>query len=165
MRNKEIDRARVANMVSTVEDAAARRQGSMSPSKTSLKRSLPPPSSLAMSNALPDEIPLDCLKTVLPPLVNGPNSVGNDHEVVGRDNKNFVLGKNMHGSSLEITEPDHDDEVTGEKDAYMAGVLARYRKSLTEKTKYHLGAQTLTDFLQRSHLSFVVPRESDNSQF
>lgn len=50
------------------------------------------------------------------------------------------MGRNVHGSCLEITEPEMDDEVTGEKDAYMAGVLARYRKTLVEKTKYHLGA-------------------------
>jgi hypothetical protein len=41
---------------------------------------------------------------------------------------------------LEITEPEMDDEITGEKDAYMASVLSRYRKTLVEKTKYHLGA-------------------------
>jgi len=103
-----------------------------------MKRSLPP--LVIKSEALPDEIPLDCLMTVLPSLPNGPNG-GCD---VVMDKKSFVLGKNMHGSSLEITEPDHDDEITGEKEAYMAGVLARYRKSLTEKTKYHLGAQALT---------------------
>jgi len=107
-----------------------------------VKRSLPPPVAIVKSEALPDEISLDCLKTVLPCLENGPNG-GCD---VKKDIKNFVLGKNMHGSSLEITEPDHDDEVTGEKEAYMASVLARYRKSLTEKSKYHLGTQTLTSF-------------------
>lgn len=123
-------------MVSTVEDAATRRQ---TPSKASVRRSLPP--TVVKSEALPDEISLDCLKNVLPRLENDPGNGGCDAR---KDIKNFVLGKNMHGSSLEITEPDHDDEVTGEKDAYMASVLDRYRKSLTEKSKYHLGTQALT---------------------
>lgn len=129
-------------MVSTAEDAATRcvTLPASPVLKASLKRSLPPPMSLGLSESLPDEIPLDSLKTVLPPLDNGqPGHV--------KDSKSFVLGRNMHGSSLEITEPDHDDEVTGEKDAYMASVLARYRKSLTEKTKYHLGAQAPNNFL------------------
>jgi histidine decarboxylase len=96
--------------------------------------------SLGVSDALPDEIPLDSLKSVLPPLEDGGQAVN------VKESKNFVLGRNMHGSSLEITEPEHDDEVTGEKDAYMASVLARYRKSLTEKTKYHLGYPYNLDF-------------------
>jgi hypothetical protein len=105
--------------------------------------------SLGVSDALPDEIPLDSLKSVLPPLEDGGQAVN------VKESKNFVLGRNMHGSSLEITEPEHDDEVTGEKDAYMASVLARYRKSLTEKTKYHLGAQAPTYLSQPLWWIFV----------
>lgn len=145
-------------MVSTVDDAAATRRqtAALTPSKASLKRSLPP---LAMSEALPDEIPLDSLKTALPPLEDGRNV----DVVIVKDSskKNFMLGKDMHGSSLEITEPDHDDEVTGEKDAYMAGVLARYRKSLTEKTKYHLGA--LLNFSEPSLAVTYFRRSADLS--
>ncbi|KAG0630132.1 hypothetical protein M758_1G156600 [Ceratodon purpureus] len=128
-------------MVSTVEDAATRcvTLPASPVLKASLKRSLPPPMTLGVSEALPDEIPLDSLKAVLPSLENGQSGHVNG-------NKSFMLGKNMHGSSLEITEPEHDDEVTGEKDAYMASVLARYRKSLTEKTKYHLGYPYNLDF-------------------
>lgn len=117
-------------MVSTVEDVTMRRQ--MTPSKSLKRSSLPP--SVAVSEALPDEISVDCLKTALPL----PGLENGSHVNVKKD---FVLGKNMHGSSLEITEPEHDDDVTGEKEAYMAGVLARYRKSLTEKTKFHLGGR------------------------
>lgn len=138
-------------MVSTVEGAPTRCVSlPASPVlKGSLKRSLPPPMSLGASEALPDEIPLDSLKTVLSRLENvQPGHV--------KDNKSFVLGRNMHGSSLEITEPDHDDDVTGEKDAYMAGVLARYRKSLTEKTKYHLGAQASIKFPQPLRCIIVI---------
>ena len=94
-----------------------------------------PPFSPVSAEPLPEEIPLDSLKAVLPSLGNGESS----HQS-GRGNKNITMGRNMHGSCLEITEPEMDDEVTGEKDAYMAGVLARYRKTLVEKTKYHLGA-------------------------
>ena len=137
-------------MVSVMEDAATRCV-TLPPSpvlKASLKRSLPPPMSLGASEAvLPDEISVDSLKSVLPPMEAGQSGSGNGHV---KDSKNFVLGRDMHSSSLEITEPEHDDEVTGEKDAYMASVLARYRKSLTEKTKYHLGAEAPTKFLSLS---------------
>lgn len=53
--------------------------------------------------------------------------------------RQIVLGRNVHTSCFEISEPEDDDEVTGEREAYMAGVLARYRKSLLERTKHHLG--------------------------
>lgn len=141
-------------MVSAVEEAATRCV-TLPPSpvlKASLKRSLPPPMSLVMTDGLPDEISLDNLKAVLPTSKNGESGATNGNVKYGdshgavKSNKNFVLGRDMHGSSFKITEPDHDDEVTGEKDAYMASVLARYRKSLTEKSKYHLGGQTCTDF-------------------
>lgn len=100
--------------------------------KSTLKKSSQrkPATSTIAAEPLPEEIPLDSLKSVLPALVDGHV----DHR------KDFVLGRNMHSSCLEITEPEMDDEVTGEKDAYMAGVLSRYRKTLVEKTKYHLGA-------------------------
>jgi len=88
---------------------------------------------------LPEEILFDSLKkTVLPALVNGQNGEAGD-DVVMEQTKDFVLGKNIHGTCLEITEPEMDDEVTGDREAYMAGVLSRYRKTLVEKTKYHLG--------------------------
>ncbi|CAK9233000.1 unnamed protein product [Sphagnum jensenii] len=61
-------------------------------------------------------------------------------------NRGIVLGKNMHESSLEIREPEMDDEVTGEMDAHMAAVLARYRKTLVERTKFHLGYPYNLDF-------------------
>ena len=49
-----------------------------------------------------------------------------------------MLGRNIHTTCLEVTEPDIDDEVTGEREAYMAGMLAKYKKSLTERTNYHI---------------------------
>ncbi|XLR44511.1 hypothetical protein HN51_028637, partial [Arachis hypogaea] len=51
----------------------------------------------------------------------------------------YNTGKNVHTLCLEVTEPDADDEITGERDAYMASVLSKYKKSLTERTKHHLG--------------------------
>ena len=51
----------------------------------------------------------------------------------------IVLGRNVHTSCLAVTEPDANDEFTGDKEAYMASVLARYRKTLMERTKHHLG--------------------------
>jgi histidine decarboxylase len=52
-----------------------------------------------------------------------------------------VLGRNVHTTCLEVTEPEANDESTGDKEAYMASVLARYRKNLMERTKHHLGDQ------------------------
>lgn len=60
----------------------------------------------------------------------------NDGEEQKRE---IVLGRNIHTTCLAVTEPDADDESTGDKEAYMASVLARYRKTLTDRTKYHLG--------------------------
>ncbi|KAG0578732.1 hypothetical protein M758_4G043000 [Ceratodon purpureus] len=94
---------------------------------------------------LPEEIPFESLQTVLPALVNGQDGEAGD-DVVVEQTQDFVLGKNIHGTCLEITEPEVDDEVTGDRDAYMAGVLARYRKTLVEKTKYHLGYPYNLDF-------------------
>lgn len=58
---------------------------------------------------------------------------------VGGTKREIILGRNVHTMSLEVTEPEADDESTGDKDAYMASVLARYRKILLERTKHHLG--------------------------
>ena len=41
--------------------------------------------------------------------------------------------------AFEITEPKVDDEITGDKEAEIANVLARYKKTLIEKTTHHLG--------------------------
>ncbi|KAK7319375.1 hypothetical protein RJT34_04096 [Clitoria ternatea] len=46
----------------------------------------------------------------------------------------------------EITEPDVDDEVAGEREAYVENVLAGYVRSLTERTKNHLGYPIILDF-------------------
>ncbi|KAL4182720.1 hypothetical protein AMTRI_Chr11g94560 [Amborella trichopoda] len=53
--------------------------------------------------------------------------------------REIVLESNVHLSCLEVTEPDADDEVTREKEAYMASILARYRKLLVERAKHLLG--------------------------
>lgn len=74
--------------------------------------------------------PVDSDKLDSPPAANGGKA----------DKREIVLGRNMHTTSLEVTEPDADNESTGDKEAYMASVLARYRKTLVERTKYHLGA-------------------------
>ena len=46
---------------------------------------------------------------------------------------------NLQTSWLAITEPDSDDDFTGDKEAHMASVLARFRKSLIERTTHHMG--------------------------
>jgi len=105
-------------------------------------------SPLAAAEPLPEEIPLEALKkTVLPspaparpPVVveitNGCGGGSGDEH--GRPRK-FVMGRNMHGSCLQITEPELNDRETGEKEAYMSAVLAQYKEILIEKTKFHLG--------------------------
>lgn len=89
---------------------------------------------------LPADIPFETLKSVLPSLHhNGGDDEGEGEAEDAVQSNEFVLGRNVHGTCLEITEPALDDAVTGDRDAYMAGVLAKYRKTLVEKTKYHLG--------------------------
>lgn len=71
----------------------------------------------------------------LPPVVDGI-----DGDKMGNEQKReIVLGRNVHTSCLAVTEPEPNDEDTGDKEAYMASVLARYRKTLTDRTKHHLG--------------------------
>lgn len=74
-------------------------------------------------------------------LVAGENGISKVEAQNGTENgeRKIVLGRNIHTMCLEISEPDIDDEVTGEREAYMASVLAKYKKTLTERTKYHLG--------------------------
>ncbi|KAG6544383.1 hypothetical protein Mapa_014217 [Marchantia paleacea] len=106
--------------------------------------------------SLPEDIPLDALKVICPSDLGKETSSSSEDEadVVTKasgagskvDSDTMVLGKNFHDFCLTITEPEFDDDVTGEKDAYMAGVLARYRKTLVERTKYHLGYPYNLDF-------------------
>lgn len=83
------------------------------------------------------------------PLTNGN---GSDHEekkkteTNGGGEREMVLGRNIHTTSLAVTEPEVNDEFTGDKEAYMASVLARYRKTLVERTKNHLGKINLYKF-------------------
>ncbi|KAJ4756713.1 Histidine decarboxylase [Rhynchospora pubera] len=60
--------------------------------------------------------------------------------------REIVLGRNVHTTCFSIVEPEADDEQTGEREAYMASVLARYRRSLVERTKHHLGYPYNLDF-------------------
>lgn len=82
------------------------------------------------ANFEPTAIEVEPLPPVLPE---------NGVEKPSEKSRNIVLGRNVHSTSLTITEPEVNDEVTGDKEAQMAGVLARYRKNLMERTKYHLG--------------------------
>ncbi|KAE8704384.1 Serine decarboxylase [Hibiscus syriacus] len=60
--------------------------------------------------------------------------------------REIVLGRNVHTTCYSITEPEVNDEQIGDKEAQMAAVLARYRKSLMERTKHHLGYPYNPDF-------------------
>ena len=87
------------------------------------------------------------IKDPLPPLAEEArvSGKGGENGVVMKKEREIVLGRNVHTMCLEVTEPDADDEVTGEREAHMASVLARYRRSLLERTKHHLG--NFTDLL------------------
>ncbi|KAK4751957.1 hypothetical protein SAY87_020755 [Trapa incisa] len=90
--------------------------------------------------------PTAVLAEPLPQILGGREVNGVNEEEKGNGRRQIVLGRNVHTSCLEVTEPDADDELTGDKDAHMAGVLARYRKTLMERTKHHLGYPYNLDF-------------------
>ncbi|KAF8404413.1 hypothetical protein HHK36_009298 [Tetracentron sinense] len=92
---------------------------------------------------LPEDFdPTAVIAEPLPPVVEN-EATFNGEAKKGRE---IVLGRNVHTMCHAVTEPDADDEVTGEREAYMASVLARYRKSLIERTKHHLGYPYNLDF-------------------
>lgn len=66
---------------------------------------------------------------------------------IEKKKREIVLGRNVHTMCFSIVEPEADDELTGEREAYMASVLARYRRSLIERTKHHLGLCFFSLFL------------------
>ncbi|KAH0909909.1 hypothetical protein HID58_033230, partial [Brassica napus] len=86
-----------------------------------------------------DFVPTAVINEPLPwPVINGNRA---DHEeenlkktkvINGRGEREMVLGRNVHTTSLAVTEPESNDEFTGDKEAYMASVLARYRKTLLQ---------------------------------
>ncbi|KAG6578892.1 Serine decarboxylase, partial [Cucurbita argyrosperma subsp. sororia] len=72
---------------------------------------------------------------------------GQQHAESNQKGKREIgLGRNAVATCFPITEPDDNDESTGDKEAYMASVLARYRKNLLERTKYNLGYAYNFDF-------------------
>lgn len=85
--------------------------------------------------------PVAVVPGLLPPVVAEQN--GGPVKIIAESDteteREIVLGKNVHTTCLAVTEPEANDEFTGDKEAYMAGVLARYRKTLVERTKHHLG--------------------------
>lgn len=91
--------------------------------------------------SLPDDFdPTTVINDPVPPVADMDSGINGGKFVNGKETpREIVLGRNVHTSCLEVTEPEADDDVTGEREAYMASVLARYRKSLLERTKHHLG--------------------------
>ncbi|EHA8588466.1 putative Serine decarboxylase 1 [Cocos nucifera] len=89
------------------------------------------------------------LEEISGPVASEPNGVleqGNGKSQGNGKRNKEKPGRNVHTMCFAIDEPDADDEVTGEREAYMASVLARYRKSLLERTKHHLGYPYNLDF-------------------
>lgn len=66
------------------------------------------------------------------------------------------LGRISYTNCFKVTEPDVDDEVTGEREAYMACVLAEYRKILAERTKHFLGNNYLFFYLSYYMLNIIL---------
>ncbi|XP_047320904.1 serine decarboxylase-like [Impatiens glandulifera] len=58
---------------------------------------------------------------------------------VSNDNKEISLGMNVHVMCYDVTEPHVDDEDSGDKEASMASILARYRKTMVQRSHHHLG--------------------------
>ncbi|KAL8130543.1 hypothetical protein V2J09_019698 [Rumex salicifolius] len=121
-----------------------------------------PAGSLAFSNNLEREVDVlnckDLDPTVVvfepvPPVVDSSSDLSGQNGVSVKKKKkvesverDMVLGRNIHTSCHDITEPEANDEMTGDKEAYMAAVLARYRQTLIERTKNHLGYPYNLDF-------------------
>lgn len=80
------------------------------------------------------------IKDSVPPVVEDNGNVKEEAQInKEKEKREIVLGRNIHTTCLEVMEPELDDEVTGDREAHMASVLAKYKRSLTERTKYHLG--------------------------
>lgn len=76
------------------------------------------------------------------PLANELNGFGEkerENNGIEKKKREIVLGRNVHTTCFSVVEPEADDEQTGDREAIMASVLARYRRSLVERTKHHLG--------------------------
>ncbi|XP_078172160.1 serine decarboxylase 1-like [Carex rostrata] len=83
------------------------------------------------------------------PLANELNGFGEKERVntgIEKKKREIVLGRNVHTTCFSVVEPEADDEQTGDREAIMASVLARYRRSLVERTKHHLGYPYNLDF-------------------
>ncbi|KAL2511914.1 Serine decarboxylase [Abeliophyllum distichum] len=100
---------------------------------------------------LPDDFdPIVIIESV-PTVVNDDSSRTNGEIRVAENSRKgkqreIVLGRNIKTTCHDVTEPDADDEVTGDREASMASVLARYRMTLIERTKNHLGYPYNLDF-------------------
>ncbi|XP_022133700.1 serine decarboxylase [Momordica charantia] len=85
----------------------------------------------------------------LPPLAGSKDGdLNGEHAAEADENgkREIVLGRNVHTTCYAITEPFDDEDFTGDKEAYMASILARYRMNLIERTRYHLGYPYNLDF-------------------
>jgi histidine decarboxylase len=78
--------------------------------------------------------------------LNGFGEKEMENNGIEKKKREIVLGRNVHTMCFSIVEPEADDEQTGEREAIMASVLARYRRSLVERTKHHLGYPYNLDF-------------------
>ncbi|XP_054787297.1 serine decarboxylase 1-like isoform X2 [Prosopis cineraria] len=57
-----------------------------------------------------------------------------------------VMKKRKENVEFAITEPDVDDDITGDKEAHMASLHARYMKTLIQRTTHHFGYPYNLDF-------------------
>lgn len=95
------------------------------------------------TSPLPREIELDKLREIVPLALApepehspAPAASQNGHH---REPVNYDIRRMVQAASLPVTEPVADAEGASDKEAYMAGVLAKFRMHLEERTRHHLG--------------------------
>ncbi|GAQ86494.1 serine decarboxylase [Klebsormidium nitens] len=95
------------------------------------------------ASPLPREIELDRLREIVPLALApepehspAPAASQNGHH---KEPVNYDTRRRVQAASLPVTEPVADAEGASDKEAYMAGVLAKFRMHLEERTRHHLG--------------------------
>ncbi|KAI5399869.1 hypothetical protein KIW84_057088 [Lathyrus oleraceus] len=62
----------------------------------------------------------------------------------GNEKREIALGRNIHTSCLEVTEPEDDDDIAGDRDAHMARPVAAIRMPILRVCNFKGGTPELT---------------------
>lgn len=113
---------------------------------------------LAPVAPLPKEIELDKLKAIVPQAL-APESEEARSAALSQNGRRepsvYYARRLVQGASLPVTEPEADAEGASDKEAYMAGVLAKFRMHLEERTKHHLGELVVSYAVVAAFLPFL----------